>query len=339
MKNKVYAVILVGGKGARLWPLSKKGLSKAFVSIAGKGTLVVQTVGRLNGLVGKGATLFVVDKTQSKALRRAVKGIPPKNIIVEPFGRSTASAVGLAAIKADPDDVLIVLPSDAYFENTKLFQAGIRKAVKFVESNGEAVVCLGIAPAGPVTGYGYIKMGKACLPGLYKAAGFTEKPGSAKARMFVRSKRYLWNAGIFIFKAGSILSLFQKHAGSLYKELLRIQKDPGCAASAYGRMDNISIDYQLIEKLNDLYCVRLDTAWQDLGTWESVDKMFRKDSSGNHAFGRARLIDTRNSFIYNAEDRMLGVIGMDDAVVVHTANGTLVCKKESAERVKELGIL
>jgi len=158
MKTNIYACLLAGGKGTRLWPLSKERFSKSFVRIGKRKPLIVETIDRLRGLAGKKNVIIVVDKAQSRLLRKSVKGIPQRNILVEPFGRSTASAIGLAAIKLKADDIMVVLPTDALIKESSAFRKTIKSAIKFVKDNENVLLCIGIKPKSPSTAYGYIKI-------------------------------------------------------------------------------------------------------------------------------------------------------------------------------------
>jgi len=336
MKKNVYAVLLAGGKGTRLWPLSTEKYSKSFVRIGKRRPLIEESIDRVAGLLGKKNILIVVDDSQKHLLKKAAYSIPKKNILVEPFGRSTASAVGLAAIELDPEDVMVVLPTDAVIENASLFRKTIKKAIAFAQKKDDALICIGVKPRNPSTAYGYIKVKRQVAGLAYSVDKFIEKPNEKKAKMFLRKQIYLWNAGMFVFKAKTLLDAMKKHAPSLHKELERIKKDKKKTESAYSRMKNVSIDYQIMEKVKNLYCVKGDFAWNDLGSWVSVATLFKKDKEGNVSFGNVRLMNAKGCIVYNTEEATLGVVGLKNAIVVHTKNGTLVCDKEKAEKVKKI---
>lgn len=340
-KTRVCAVLLAGGEGTRLWPLSTGSFSKSFVRIADKKPLVQRTIERLGGFIDKKDILIVVDKRQKPAVRKTVKGIPGKNILAEPFGRSTASASGLAAIALRPEDIMVVLPTDSLIKETPLFRNAVKKAVDFIRNTENVIVCFGIKPKGPSTAYGYIKVEPRGNRGIYPVDRFIEKPTETIAEKLVKKPVYLWNAGMFVFRAGDILNAMKKHAPVLHRELMRIKKDRKKKTAAYSRMRNVSIDYQVMEKAENLYCVKAGFNWQDLGNWENVGRMFsvlggKKDKKGNVLFGKVRLLDTRGSVIYNSSRKRLALIGLKGMIVVHTENGTLVCRKKDAEKVKAL---
>lgn len=337
MGNKnVYACLLAGGKGTRLWPLSTEKHSKSFIRIGKRKPLIIETMDRFRGLTGTANIIIVVDKAKARLIRRFAKGIPKRNILVEPFGRSTASAVGLAAIRLSPDDIMVVLPTDSVIKNINGFRKTMKAAVNFVSGNKNMLVSVGIKPAKASTAYGYIKIKDRKKRGIYSVDKFMEKPKEEIAGRLVKKANYLWNAGIFVFRAGDILEAIRKHAPVLYRELMRIRKDKRKMRRAYSRMKNVSIDYQIMEKAKNLYCVKGKFSWSDLGSWPSLEGLFRKDKNGNICFGRVALTGTRDSIVYNSGKATLGAVGLKNTIVAVTENGTLVCGKRDAEKVKKL---
>ena len=335
MKKKVYACLLAGGKGTRLWPLSTKNYSKSFVSIGKREPLILGSINRLKGFVEKKNILIVVDKAQQKVLKKFTKQIPTQNIITEPFGRSTASAVGLAAINLNPDDIIVVLPTDALIKENGAFRKTLKEAVSFACEN-DVLICVGVAPKHASTAYGYIKIDKKIKGQINSIKRFIEKPNLKKAKKLMQNKKNLWNAGIFIFKAGDILSAMKKHSPLLWKELMKIKKNKSSKKSSYKRMKNVSIDYQVMEKAKNLYCIKGNFSWSDLGNWVSVGKLLKKDKNGNRTFGNIKLKGTKNSIIYNTTKEKIGLSDTKDSIFVVTENGILFCGKKDAERVKEL---
>ena len=335
-RGSVYAVLLAGGKGTRLWPLSTPERSKSFIRI-GKGRPLIEEVrNRLRGLIPEKNLVIVVNKTQEKLARSIMRGVPKKNILVEPFGRSTASAAGLAAIELEDEDIMAVLPTDALTEDGNAFRKALKEAIRFVRAKNGVIMSVGITPTEPSTAYGYIKLRSRIEGEVYSVNKFIEKPTGRVAAGLIRRRESVWNAGMFIFKAKDFLDACRAHAPILYRELLRIKKDKREKLASYRRMKNVSIDYQIMEKAKNLYCVKGAFSWNDLGNWRSAMEVLKKDKNGNAVFGKANLIGTRNSIVYNTQKSTLGVIGIADAIVVSTKNGTLVCAKKDAEKVKEL---
>ncbi|NQU95262.1 MAG: mannose-1-phosphate guanylyltransferase [Candidatus Omnitrophica bacterium] len=336
MKKDVYAILLAGGKGTRLWPLSTGNYSKSFVRIAGKKPLIVEAIERLKSVIGKKNIVIVVDKRQARLVRKFAGGVPKRNVIVEPFGRSTASAVGLAAINLDPESIITVLPTDALIKDTRAFTKTIKNAVNFARKN-TALLCVGIKPKSASSAYGYIKVKSRLKAGIYSVDKFIEKPTVKKAAALIKNKNYLWNAGMFVFKAKDILEAMQKHAPLLYSQLQRIKMRNCSKQAAYAKMKNVSIDYQVIEKAKNLYCIKGNFSWSDLGSWNSLEALgLKPDKNGNIYFGKTTLVDTRDSIVYNSGKENLDVAGLRGMVVVRTENGTLICDKKDAEKVKKL---
>ncbi|MBL7155887.1 MAG: mannose-1-phosphate guanylyltransferase [Candidatus Omnitrophica bacterium] len=336
MKKDVYAILLAGGKGSRLWPLSTGNYSKSFVRIASKKPLITETIERLKGIIGKKNIIIVVDKRQARLIRKFAGGIPKRNIIVEPFGRSTASAVGLAAINLGPKSVMAILPTDALIKDPRAFTKTIKSAVSFARKNA-ALLCVGIKPRSASSAYGYIKVKSRPKGNIYSVDKFIEKPSVKKAAGLIKNKNCLWNAGMFVFKAEDILEAMRKHAPSLYRRLQRIKMRNCSKQAAYAKMKNVSIDYQVIEKAKNLYCVKGNFSWSDLGSWNSLEALgLKPDKNKNISFGKTTLINTYNSIVYNTEKENLGVVGLRGMIVARTKNGTLICDKKDAEKVKKL---
>jgi len=335
-KHNVYAILLAGGKGTRLWPISSADCSKPFASIGGARPLIKSSIEGLRGLIDKKHIIVVVDAPGEKLVKSLVREIPGRNILTEPFGKSTASAVGLAAIGLKAKDIMVVLPTDVLIKNAGAFKHALKSAINFVRAEGDVLLCLGVRPGGPSAAYGYIKTRPSGKNAIYLVEKFIEKPNEKKALEFIKKKNYLWNAGIFIFETGSILNAFKKHSPLLYGELMRIKKDKTKKEAAYRRMKNVSIDYQIMQKAKNLFCAKGAFSWYDLGNWRSAGELFKKDKCRNAVYGKVALIGTRDSIIYNSTKEKLGVVGIKDAIVVRTENGTLVSAKKDAEKIREL---
>jgi len=339
MKTKVKTVLLAGGKGTRLWPLSTARLSKAYINIGKNKAMISRSLERAVRLTGKANTHIVVDKDQYSQLKKFTDPVVKKNIIVEPFGRSTASAIGLAALQMLPDEIMLIMPTDSFIKDDKKFYETINKGISFARKSTHALICVGIVPDRPSTAYGYIKIADEISDGVYSVDRFVEKPSRKKASSLVKNKSYLWNAGIFIFRVEAILKTMQRHSPALFDGLQQIKKNRKDIAKVYARMKNVSIDYQIMEKAQNLYCIKGSFTWRDLGNWQNVGKLFKKDKCGNEIFGKAVLLDTRNSVIYNSEGKTVGVNGLSEVIVINTKNGILVSSKNDVENVKKIALL
>jgi len=339
MKNNVYAVILAGGKGSRLWPLSKKGMSKCFIKIGSNKTLIEETSSRILQLFKPREVMFVVDSQQEKPLRKLVKKFPAKNILVEPFGRNTASAVGLAAIGLSPDSIVACFPSDSLIGDAKKYIQTVRSAVEFVSLNPDKMICVGVVPRNAATGYGYMKTARPLGSRIYTIDKFIEKPDQKTADKYCKDSRYLWNTGIYVFRVDTLLESFKKHSPGLYRELLRIKENKNVIQKAYTNMKSISIDYQIMEKAKNLYAIRGDFPWSDLGNWGSMSTFYKKDHNGNILVGKNKIVGAKNSTVLNFGGKVIGVVCAENIVVVSTEEGILVCSKDFVECVKEIGVL
>jgi len=336
-EGEVYAVLLAGGEGKRLWPLSRSEKPKSFLKIANRKPFLESTIDRLEGFVDKKHIFIVAHASHRKILSGFTKGIPGKNILLEPLKKNTAAAAGFAATRLGADDIALVLPADHVIKNRRAFLETLKTGVSFVREEKNAILCVGASPDAPRTGFGYIKLGRKKAPRVFSVHKFIEKPARKKAEAMLKEGGFLWNTGIFIFKARTILSSMKKYAPRTYANLIAIKKgaSPG---RAYSRMEDKSIDYQVIEKAKNLYCIRGDFDWSDVGNWLSVAGMEPKarDKNGNFCFGPVRQDGTRGSVIYNATDDLLIVSGLKDMIVAHAGGRTLICGKADAERVKEI---
>jgi len=280
--NRVCAVILVGGKGKRLRPLSTDLKPKPFLSITkDRKTIFRRTVDRIRGAVPAGSIFVVANSLHSSLVKKDLPDISRKNVIFEPASRNTAPAIALAAValkKKYGDAVMIVLHADHYIQDKKTFIASVKKGVEFVKTGADRIVCLGVKPRYPATGFGYLKLAvqKHGLKGngIYKVDKFVEKPDLKRAKKYARDERYLWNVGTFIFKADTILRLIGKFAPEITRQLASSRT----TGMAYKKMPEISIDYAVMEKAGNIYCVPGSYKWQDVGSFESLIDILRHES-------------------------------------------------------------
>lgn len=331
---KAYSVIMVGGKGKRLWPVSSQGCSKTFATIGVRAPLICDTIKRIQKISMFSDIRFVVDKAQLPILKKTVKKVKAINIFKEPFGRNTASAIGYAAINLPKDSVMAVFPADAYVDSDVKFAKIMKRGIEFVKKNQKAILCIGVKPNVASIDYGYVQCG---IGAISKIKRFIEKPNMSKAKKYLKQKDMLWNAGIFIFQTETILNAIAQHAPKLYKNLMLIKKSTKNLLKAYSSMDDVSIDYQIIEKYSDLYCLKADFEWSDIGTWKTFSCLFEKDKMKNVSVGCNKIIDGENVDIYGMDERKISVLGLDNLVVVSTKDGVLVCNKAYIDKIKDFG--
>ena len=344
---KIYPVILSGGAGTRLWPLSRAVLPKQLLPIVADKTMLQDTALRVAGLPGLQAPLVVCGNDHrfmvAEQLRAA--GITPLGILLEPVGRNTAPAVAAAAhyLKAiDPEAVMLVLPADHVIDNTEAFKEAVTRAAALVKEGGLAT--FGIVPQSPETGYGYIRRGAALAgcEGCYQVERFVEKPDLATAEAFVADGGYYWNSGMFMFAAEQYLAELAKFApgiaeaaekavGTGYRDLDFCRLDE----TAFSSCPSDSIDYAVMEHTGKAVVVPADIGWSDVGSWSALWEVQAKDANGNAQRGDVYLDGVKNSLV-RAESRIVAVVGLEDIVVVETNDAVLVAHKNAVQRVKQV---
>ncbi len=341
-------VLLSGGVGSRLWPVSRELYPKQFLPMTGTTSLLVQTLDRVRGLPQIGAPIVVCNNEHrfmvAEQLREA--GVHPAAILLEPCGRNTAPAVAVAALAAlaiDADATLLVLPADHVIKHPNNFAAAVSQGLPAAQ-RGE-LVTFGIVPAAPETGYGYIRRTDAPEgddDGVYRIAEFVEKPDRATAETYLTSGDYLWNSGMFLLGARSYLdelkALQPEMAGCLEESFLKAQKDLDFVrldAETFARCPSDSIDYAVMEHTRRGAVVSLDCGWSDVGSWSTLWEVDDKDARGNAISGDVLLEDVDNSYI-RAEARLVAAVGVDDLVVVETADAVLVAQRDRVQDVKAI---
>lgn len=336
----VYAVILAGGPGERFWPLSRVKNPKYVIELAGSRSMIELAVARLKGLVPKRNILIVTTKDQIGVMKKRLKRLAGTvNFLVEPCSRDTAAAIGLAAIyirKKNPDSVMLVLPSDQLIRDEKIFRSAMKKAIGVAQR--DCLVTLGIRPTAPLTGYGYIKIRnqqpatKSRRP-YYSVERFIEKPDRKTAERFLRDNRYFWNSGIFAWKAETILKGIRKHMPQLHRALMKIGRGN---SGIYKGLKKISIDYGIMEKADNKVMVPAGFSWSDLGSWLSLEEIYKKDGDKNVYKGLSVNHDTKDSVIIGSRNHLIATSGVRNLIVVHTDDATLVAEKGRAQEIKKL---
>lgn len=340
----IYAVIMAGGVGSRFWPRSKKALPKQLLKIFGDTTMIQATVERIDDLIDRNRIFVITNEIQADEVKKQLHDIPEENIIIEPFGRNTAAAIGLASIiiKAkDPEAVTIVLPADHIIREEEIFRNTLHNAARFAFEK-KSLVTIGIHPTRPETGYGYIQIDdKKVQDNIYKVLTFAEKPNYATAVRFLESGDFLWNSGMFIWRVDTILEEIRTYMPDLFEGLTEIEKHLNqkdyhdVLVKTYGQMKKISIDYGIMEKSTKVYLTKGFFTWSDVGSWEEVYQLSEKDSSGNALIGKVYTDKVIDSYIYSP-DKFTAVIGVDNLIIINYDDTLLVCRRDRAQDVKNV---
>ncbi len=339
--RKVYAVILAGGSGSRLWPLSRQHLPKQFLALDGASSLLQTTINRLSPVIDTGNVMIVTQESHAKG--EAYHALLPYQALYEPVGRNTAPAIALAAayLAAKEDDpVMVVLPADHIIKDEVKFREHLEIAIKAAE-NGK-LMTFGIQPTRPDTGFGYIKARASADPEIFEVERFTEKPDDATAERFLKEGGYYWNSGMFVWRASTILSEVKKHlpaVDTIIQAILAESKAGGTFQQAvekhFAGMPSISIDYGVLEKSDRVSLIPCDIGWNDVGSWQAVHEISDKDENGNALQGNVIALGCRNSLV-RAEKRLVAAIGVEDLCVIETADAVLISKSDQSQRVREV---
>jgi len=342
---QVFAVIMAGGGGTRIWPLSRHNMPKQILNISGNDAMINETIRRCEGIIPYKNTYIVTVKPQKKILEKILlTEIPTENILIEPVGRNTAPCILYAAMHIYAkygNAVMCVFPSDHYIGNVKEFRAKLSMAITLAEKT-DKLITIGIKPTFPSTGYGYIGFNiQSYNEGAYEVFEFVEKPGFERAKEYVSSGNYLWNSGIFVWKISVILENFKRFLPRLYEraeEILNVigtQDEQKVVEKVYPTLQNISIDYGIMERSNDVLVIPGDFNWSDLGSWDALGAIFPADKDGNIVKADFIGIDTKNCIIYG-NGKIIATIGLNNMIIVNTDDALLVCPKERAQDVKEI---
>ncbi|MFI3317870.1 MAG: mannose-1-phosphate guanylyltransferase [Rikenellaceae bacterium] len=341
MNNK-YCIIMAGGVGTRFWPMSRKSMPKQFLDILGTGkTFLRQTYERFAGIIAPENFIVVTNSQYKEIVLEQIPELSQRQILCEPKGRNTAPCVAYAAftlLKRDPDATMIVTPADNYISDDEHFISNIEECTLFAENNN-ALITIGIKPSRPETGYGYIQYSDKSHISRVKC--FTEKPCLEIAQTLIQCGEFLWNSGIFVWKACDIITAFEQHMPDLHHLFQSIVDDidtdrqEQSINKVYSECKSISIDHGVMERADNVYVRCGDFSWSDVGTWSSRYQLSRKDAYANHAPESAILYDTRGSIISMPEDKLAVISGLKDYIVVDTEDLLMICPQSEQARIKQ----
>ena len=347
-------IIMAGGSGTRLWPLSRKQKPKQFQRLLGNHTMLQESVLRLLDDFDINDIFISTNKQYLEEIKSQLPELKESNIILEPERRDTAPSIGLSSVLASDnnDESLAFLTSDHYIQRKTEFRTLLKVSDKFLKDYPEYIVTLGITPTAPETGYGYIKsditnkLGSYLSNNVYSVKAFVEKPDLETAERYIQDESYLWNSGMFIVKRGTILKQFKTNLPETYKVLDTIDKSKGkpnllnTIESEYPKVEKISIDYAIMEKMDKIAVIPANIGWSDIGSWSALKDILVEQNSQqeHHYIGEGEYLDlgSENVLIHSDQKKLISTIGVSNLIIVDTKDALLVCSKEKSQNVKKM---
>tara|TARA_R100000027_G_scaffold391_5_gene505 strand:+ start:137 stop:1216 length:1080 start_codon:yes stop_codon:yes gene_type:complete len=345
MELKRSAVIMAGGRGERFWPQSRLRRPKHLLPVVGETPMLRQTIDRLDGLVPAERVWVITNSEQVDAVREICPEIPAEQIVAEPVGRDTAPAVALAALLVEQnsgDHAFAMLPADHVIGNTEAFRADLLAGFDAAEKD-PVIATIGITPTFPATGYGYIQSKASDTTKALPVERFVEKPDLPTAESYLSNGGFYWNAGIFIWRPSTILGAIENHCPALHESFSSIRNAlaAGEPLSAilpreYPQLEKISIDYAVMEKAENVVMVQSTFDWDDVGSWPAIERHHPKNDDGNIFKGTVVSEQSANNLVLTEGGHLIGLVGVEDLMVIHTPDATLICPKDRAQDVKKL---
>lgn len=341
------AVILAGGSGTRLWPLSTPNFPKQFLPLPNGRSMIQESLARVGTLISPENAWVVTGRSMVELVHEHLPSVPVSHILGEPMGRNTSAAIGWVAAtiaRQDPQAIMMVLTADHMIAKIEVFNQALMLAAKLAEQG--YLVTLGIKPTAPETGYGYIRYAAPMTEGFdhqaFYGERFVEKPNVATALSYLQDGHYVWNSGMFVWKVETILAELHRYLPELMRKIDTIVDAMGTAQERvtldelWPTLQTISIDYGVMEKAKNLAVIPVDIGWNDVGNWEQYGSLFPADEHEVRCVGHHEGLGSRNIFVYNNTQRHVYTIGLEDVVVVEMDNKTVICHKDAVQRVKEL---
>lgn len=344
---RIYGVIMAGGSGTRFWPMSRQKKPKQLLNLTGHDLMINEAIDRLAYTVDKKDIFIVTNSSQAEQMHEATSGrILPEHILAEPAARNTAACIGYAAmeiVRKYGDGIMVITPSDAYIRNTAAFTRVLASAVRAAEAR-DKLVTIGIKPTFPATGYGYIRFQQGGEDDAKPVVEFREKPDDQTARRYLATGEYVWNSGMFIWKASTILRKFEELIEDIHADIARIgeamgtEREQAVLEEVYPSIRKISIDYAIMEPSaarGEVLVVPGEFGWNDVASWDMMGVLHTADRDGNITMGDALPIKTAGSVVVS-QSRFVATIGVDNLIVVETPDAVLVCPKDKAQNVKDV---
>ncbi|QDT53367.1 Mannose-1-phosphate guanylyltransferase [Caulifigura coniformis] len=343
----LHAVIMAGGSGTRFWPASRHAFPKQFLTLSGDRSLIQSTSDRCIGWIPAERQWVVTNEAQAAETRRQLPELPTGHVLVEPCARNTAPCVALAAahlLKEDPDAVMLLLPADHVIQPVEAFEKAGKAAQTLVDEDRNRLVLFGVTPTFPSTGYGYIERGPQLGAGrsAYHVAAFREKPDRPTAETYLKAGTFYWNCGIFTWSARRILeaiTTYEPEIGALTAQVAGTIGAPGYDATIrdlFPKMKSTSIDYAVLERDKSIVVLEAPFGWDDVGSWEAVPRLSGSDAAGNTIEGLHVGVDTKNCIVRTTDKHLVATLGLEDCIVVHTPDATLVAKRGDENAIKKL---
>lgn len=341
------ALIMAGGKGTRFWPLSTEEKPKQFLNLIGEETMIQMTVNRIKPIIPIERIFVCTGEMYVDLVKEQLPELPERNIIVEPEGRNTAPCIALSAMVIDryyKNSNMVVLPSDHLINDEEEFRNTLLAADSFIKEKDEAIVTLGMNPSRPEVGYGYIKYSDEVLKSndfrVIKVDAFVEKPNLDTAKKYLREGNYLWNGGMFIWSINNVINQIKMYSTSTYNALINVmevseEKLQETINNNYEGTEATSIDYAVLEKSKDVYVIPSNFGWDDVGSWEALDRYREKDELGNVLVGQSKAVKANNNLVISSNNSVV-VEGLSDIYVIENDGKVLVGHKSNVANVKEL---
>jgi mannose-1-phosphate guanylyltransferase len=351
-RDNFYAVIMAGGKGERFWPQSRIKKPKQLLNILGEKTLIEESVIRLRPIISEKNIIIITNKLYVEQIKKLFPNIPEDNIVGEPVGKDTAACIALAAALAtsksgkESNPVLAVLPADHIIKKTESFCKVLEESAE-IASNSDKIITIGITPTEPSTGYGYIKYGEKYesvnFPThFYCVEKFFEKPDYETAVGFLKEGNFKWNSGMFLFSFKTIFDAFHKYLPEMANGINCMLQGASennfenAVCDFFEICPKISIDYAVMEKADNILVAESTFEWDDVGSWTALKKHLQTDKNDNAVLGKFLQLKTNNCIVSTSSDHLVATIGVQNLIIVHTDDATLVCKEEDAQNIKEL---